>query len=731
MITSTSPERRDALPDELPLSEGHRREVLDESAVSVAVAAARRYQTITHRDQLPEFPAWQRRAPALKVPMYSPDGKTVRPQIKAKNPRRDKKGQPVKYDSLSGVTPILDVHPFGRHALRDPSIPVLITEGAKTGDAATSRGRFVVVLAGVDGWVSKGGKPLPCWEHIVLRGRLVRVCYDSDVIVKDEVQGALRRLVAYLESRGARVEVIYLPDAPNGEKQGLDDYLAAGGDLDELERSARLFVPVDVGAERMKRDAPLRRAVGRLYERLEAMPLRTQGHNTRARLVRVLTEEAACTGKMVKRDGRPGLRVEMDRRTLQLRSARSAKSTQRAIEALEGEGDRRQLRRDNAGRGTHERGAFVLFTDFTGSEYGKHNGEIGAVERESQEQEERDKPLSDAAYDRRVYPTRYNDAEVPALRGAKVILYKARRDGKEIVAASHYVWRLGEKRGQILRYILEHGGHVRLEALVERFGGPRSRKWDFRRWTLSPLMGWRYKRDKRTREVTKERVGPALVELDYSPDGVHVRALPTWREGLEVYRETTDEIEDARKQAERYEDQRLRYRRRLKAEKRGNVPRPEPTPELAGPEKVQEIVEAAEKRDQAARIEEQRRKVGTTAETFLTDQLAGVSGFAWGEVLKAWKGRGGRTEDLQRAAHSELFMLQREGKELCVYWRHAAPAPEREPAPVAVLREVENLRKPETESPPAEDWRSHPLDCECHECLSPMPMRYVRVWSGA
>jgi hypothetical protein len=71
--------------------------------------------------------------------------------------------------------------------------------------------------------------------------------------------------------------------------------------------------------------------------------------------------------------------------------------------------------------------------------------------------------------------------------------------------------------------------------------------------------------------------------------------------------------------------------------------------------------------------------------------------------------------------------------------------PEREPAPVAVLREPENLtkpgisptapippnlKKPETESPLAEDWRSHPLDCECPDCAAPLPT-YARAWSGA
>jgi hypothetical protein len=207
-----------------------------------------------------------------------------------------------------------------------------------------------------------------------------------------------------------------------------------------------------------------------------------------------------------------------------------------------------------------------------------------------------------------------------------------------------------------------------------------------------------------------------------------------WQRRLDERRERGGELRRGRQQAVRHRQDRDGFR----AFSADVVTDEEPP--LKGAERVREIVETAEKRDQAARVEEQRRKVGTTAETFLTDQLAGVSGFAWGEVLKAWKGRGGTTDDLRRAARSEPFMLQREVKELCVYWRHAAPEPERKPAPVAILREPgnlikphispaaptpQNLEKPETGSSPAEDWRSHSLACECHECLSPMPTRYA------
>jgi hypothetical protein len=69
----------------------------------------------------------------------------------------------------------------------------------------------------------------------------VRVIFDSDVTVKPEVQLALSRLVAFLESRGAKVRIVYLPDGPNGQKVGLDDYLLThtSDELDAIPPGAR------------------------------------------------------------------------------------------------------------------------------------------------------------------------------------------------------------------------------------------------------------------------------------------------------------------------------------------------------------------------------------------------------------------------------------------------------------------------------------------------------------
>ena len=84
-----------------------------------------------------------------------------------------------------------------------------------------------------------GGKvALPEWENIALNERTVRIVFDSDVSTKAEVATALGRLKAFLDGRSANVEVIYLPDLEGGKKQGVDDFLAAGHDLADLDSFA-------------------------------------------------------------------------------------------------------------------------------------------------------------------------------------------------------------------------------------------------------------------------------------------------------------------------------------------------------------------------------------------------------------------------------------------------------------------------------------------------------------
>jgi hypothetical protein len=60
-----------------------------------------------------------------------------------------------------------------------------------------------------------------------------------------------------LEDRGAKVLVVYLPGREDGEKVGVDDYLAGGGTVAELRLLARPYERAEVGEIRLSRDERL------------------------------------------------------------------------------------------------------------------------------------------------------------------------------------------------------------------------------------------------------------------------------------------------------------------------------------------------------------------------------------------------------------------------------------------------------------------------------------------
>jgi hypothetical protein len=66
----------------------------------------------------------------------------------------------------------------------------------------------------------------------------VCVVFDSDVLTNPKVQKALEGLVAFLRSRDAIVEIVFLPGGEDGDKEGVDDFLAAGGTVEELKALA-------------------------------------------------------------------------------------------------------------------------------------------------------------------------------------------------------------------------------------------------------------------------------------------------------------------------------------------------------------------------------------------------------------------------------------------------------------------------------------------------------------
>jgi hypothetical protein len=213
--------------------------LLADSAISVEVAQARKYTSVERKARLEQygFSRSQRLVPTLLIPIYDAFGEHALYQHRPDEPRiRD--GKRLKYETCFGSKLVVDVPPLVRGDLRNPKLPLVITEGSRKADAGVSAGLCCISLLGVWGWRGtndQGGKTaLAEWEAIALNGRVVYLCFDSDVIRKREVFEALRRLKGFVENRGAEVWVTYLPSAEGGTKVGLDDFLASGHTPDEL-----------------------------------------------------------------------------------------------------------------------------------------------------------------------------------------------------------------------------------------------------------------------------------------------------------------------------------------------------------------------------------------------------------------------------------------------------------------------------------------------------------------
>ncbi len=174
----------------------------------------------------------------LLIPLHGVAGGVVGNQLRPDSPRVTKDGKPIRYETPKGARMRLDVHPRVCPMLADPRAPLLITEGVKKGDAAASRGLCCVALLGVWNWRGRneqgGTTALADWDSIALNGREVLIAFDSDAMTKRAVASALARLKAFLELRGARVRVVYLPGGENGDKVGLDDFFVGGGTVEQL-----------------------------------------------------------------------------------------------------------------------------------------------------------------------------------------------------------------------------------------------------------------------------------------------------------------------------------------------------------------------------------------------------------------------------------------------------------------------------------------------------------------
>jgi P4 family phage/plasmid primase-like protien len=207
--------------------------------ISAEVIEARGYATEKESGPLEELGFSKACNPALVIPWRNVFGEIGGYQIRPDAPLPDLKGKPRKYLFPAGRKNFADVPPICLADLTNPKKPLWIVEGPIKADFLASLGACVIGLAGVPGWIhtnEDGTKTaIPCFREIGLNGRAVYICFDSDLKHKPAVYKQAVELKNYLESKGARVFIIGIPDAPNGEKQGPDDFLQNSGTFEELQ----------------------------------------------------------------------------------------------------------------------------------------------------------------------------------------------------------------------------------------------------------------------------------------------------------------------------------------------------------------------------------------------------------------------------------------------------------------------------------------------------------------
>lgn len=236
--------------------EARHAEHLASSAIDPDIIEARGYRTVTGKPELealePRLSKVQQRLPGLLIPIY----RLAEPEPYAYMLRPDKPrtrdGKPIKYEWPTGVAPCLDILPRYRDRLTDLTTPLLLTEGAKKADSGAGLGAYVVVnLNSVYGWRGRGkggGKALLAdFEHLALEARKVVLAFDSDFQTNRNVRQALERLAVVLQRKGAEVYMLTLPTAPDGDKTGLDDFLATIPEGQRLERLETLVKPFEGG----------------------------------------------------------------------------------------------------------------------------------------------------------------------------------------------------------------------------------------------------------------------------------------------------------------------------------------------------------------------------------------------------------------------------------------------------------------------------------------------------
>jgi hypothetical protein len=542
------------------LSDSHRRTLEVGSAISREVLEENGVRTITYCRELPEgFSRRQReRVPGILFTVTRPNGKTdwiYRPN--AADPERPGLKYEARCKALGSPGNVLAISTGQRHLVDDVSVPVIFVEGMKKMLSIVSAARragavvLVVAIGGVWNWMSDG-KPISDMFDILVEGRKVYICFDSDVFRNPDVSDAARRFASHLKGRGAVVYLCYLPDQADGSKTGADDFLARVHSYRKLMALMRLYDPRDLQAERLSRDEKLQAGVGYLWRDWHERdwmhflgdaerPNWQRGHTARD-VKEAFIELAAQFGKVCGR----GIVVRVGLRRLAELSAKTAPSVGHAVKHLEADGQLEILPAEDRSKARKYRLLLPRAALYSMKKGDTEGTQLGEVPRRCKGLRAPTAPrLRWSSPARKVLRLR---GVTPGTRRVR----QTRRFQKNLTmqesrahfADMPYIKRLGPHRCAFLDALEDAGGEGTLQELCEVLH--RSRPRDVRRRIL-PML---------------EKAG--IIEVD----GNFIRLNADWLENLMEERERKGEISRAEQQREEHRKQRERYRDYLRAVKR-------------------------------------------------------------------------------------------------------------------------------------------------------------------
>jgi len=153
-------------------------------------------------------------------------------RIRLHTPWTDREGKVVKYYQKKG-TPLRAYFPKASiEKLINGQGHIYITEGEKKALALSQLGLTAIGIGGVWCWKQKGTDDLiDDLAGISWEGRTVYIVFDYDKKpeTREQTDKAATRLATAIRGVGAKVFIIDLPPGPDGQKQGVDDYIVANG----------------------------------------------------------------------------------------------------------------------------------------------------------------------------------------------------------------------------------------------------------------------------------------------------------------------------------------------------------------------------------------------------------------------------------------------------------------------------------------------------------------------